>query len=58
MGVGWRRLSIESAGVGEKRLRLTGLLQNSSVPNRDVSGLVRNTVCPRVPVPSMKHMLH
>jgi len=25
MRVGWRRLSIESAGVGEKRLWLTGL---------------------------------
>jgi len=26
MWVGWRKLSTESAGVGEKRLRLTGLL--------------------------------
>jgi len=35
MWVGWRRLSTESAGVGEKRLWLTGLLAaNDGIPSR------------------------
>jgi len=31
MRVGWRRLSTESAGVGEKRLWLTGLTMQQAI---------------------------
>jgi len=39
--VGWRRLSTESAGVGEKRLWLTGLVSTAVRPS--VFSLLRKT---------------
>jgi len=58
MSVGWRRLSTESAGVGEKRLRLTDL-RKLEVRQREIDGghlFTFGVLCDVVCLDQLKHV--